>query len=64
LNTVHWRSAIRLRRSIGRCGEGDNLYSDGVALDPDTGKLKWHYQFTLNDGTTGIRRRTWCSSIA
>ncbi len=24
---------------------GDNLYTDSViALDPDTGKLKWHYQ--------------------
>lgn len=30
--------------------EGDNLYSDSVvALDPDTGKLKWHYQFTPHD---------------
>src|SRR6266581_5078842 len=30
--------------------EGDNLYSDSVvALDPDTGKLKWFYQFTPND---------------
>jgi alcohol dehydrogenase (cytochrome c) len=29
---------------------GDNLYSDSVvALDPDTGKLKWFYQFTPND---------------
>jgi alcohol dehydrogenase (cytochrome c) len=29
---------------------GDNLYSCSVlALDPDTGKLKWHYQFTPND---------------
>jgi alcohol dehydrogenase (cytochrome c) len=29
---------------------GDNLYSDGVvALDPDTGELKWHFQFTPND---------------
>jgi alcohol dehydrogenase (cytochrome c) len=29
---------------------GDNLYSDSVvALDADTGKLKWHYQFTPND---------------
>ena len=29
---------------------GDNLYSDSVvALDVDTGKLKWHYQFTPND---------------
>jgi alcohol dehydrogenase (cytochrome c) len=31
--------------------EGDNLYSDSViALDADTGQLKWHYQFTPNDG--------------
>jgi len=30
---------------------GDNLYTDSVvALDPDTGTLKWHYQFTPNDG--------------
>ncbi|MGE3507386.1 MAG: pyrroloquinoline quinone-dependent dehydrogenase [Vicinamibacterales bacterium] len=29
---------------------GDNLYSDSVvALDSDTGKLKWHFQFTPND---------------
>ena len=29
---------------------GDNLYSCSViALDADTGKLKWHYQFTPND---------------
>jgi alcohol dehydrogenase (cytochrome c) len=29
---------------------GDNLYSDSVvALDPRTGKLKWHYQFTPHD---------------
>jgi alcohol dehydrogenase (cytochrome c) len=29
---------------------GDNLYSDSVvALDPDTGTLKWHYQFTPHD---------------
>ncbi len=30
--------------------EGDNLYTDSVvALDPRTGKLKWHYQFTPHD---------------
>jgi alcohol dehydrogenase (cytochrome c) len=29
---------------------GDNLYSDCVvALDPDTGELKWYFQFTPND---------------
>ncbi len=30
--------------------EGDNLYSDSVvALDADTGKLKWHFQFSPHD---------------
>lgn len=30
---------------------GDNLYTDSVvALDADTGELKWHFQFTPNDG--------------
>jgi len=29
---------------------GDNLYSDSVvALDADTGKLKWYFQYTPND---------------
>ena len=29
---------------------GDNLYTDSVvALDADTGKLRWHFQFTPND---------------
>lgn len=30
--------------------EGDNLYSASVvALDADTGKIRWHYQFTPHD---------------
>ncbi|PYT19114.1 MAG: PQQ-dependent dehydrogenase, methanol/ethanol family [Acidobacteria bacterium] len=30
---------------------GDNLYSDCLlALDADTGELKWHFQFTPHDG--------------
>ena len=29
---------------------GDNLYSNSVlALEPDTGRLKWHFQFTPHD---------------
>jgi alcohol dehydrogenase (cytochrome c) len=29
---------------------GDNLYTDSVvALDADTGRLKWHFQFSPND---------------
>src|SRR5213075_763819 len=32
-------------------GDLDNLFSDSVvAIDPDTGQRKWHYQFTPNDG--------------
>jgi alcohol dehydrogenase (cytochrome c) len=30
--------------------KGDNLYTDSVvAFDPQTGKVKWHYQFTPHD---------------
>jgi alcohol dehydrogenase (cytochrome c) len=30
--------------------KGDNLYTDSViALDPKSGKMKWHYQFTPHD---------------
>jgi alcohol dehydrogenase (cytochrome c) len=29
---------------------GDNLYTDSViAMNPGTGKIKWHYQYTPND---------------
>jgi alcohol dehydrogenase (cytochrome c) len=34
----------------GSTRRGDNLYSDSVvALDADTGRLKWHFQFTSHD---------------
>ncbi len=34
----------------GEQRQGDNLYTDSVlALDPDSGKLKWFYQFTPHD---------------
>ena len=50
LNLVYW--------GIGNPGPdwnpkqrpGDNLYADcAIALDADTGKLKWYFQFTPND---------------
>lgn len=49
LNTVYWgignpgpfNSAVR---------PGDNLYTCSVlAMDPQTGKIKWHYQFSPNN---------------
>jgi PQQ-dependent dehydrogenase (methanol/ethanol family) len=52
LNTVYWpvgNPAAQIDRSVR--GDLDNLFSDSVvALDPDTGTRKWHYQFTPNDG--------------
>ena len=52
LNLLYWavgNPAAQIDRAVR--GERDNLYSDSVvALDPDTGTLKWHYQFTPNDG--------------
>jgi quinohemoprotein ethanol dehydrogenase len=37
-------------RDIRSPGGGDNLYLSSIlALDPDTGRLKWHYQTTPSD---------------
>ncbi|MCP5412008.1 MAG: PQQ-dependent dehydrogenase, methanol/ethanol family [Alphaproteobacteria bacterium] len=50
LNTLYWGigNPAPSFNQYGR--KGDNLYTDSVvALDPDTGKLKWYYQFTPND---------------
>jgi len=41
-NPAPWNSHLR---------PGDNLYSSStVAVDPDTGKIVWHYQTTPHDG--------------
>ncbi|HEY0271331.1 MAG TPA: PQQ-dependent methanol/ethanol family dehydrogenase, partial [Sphingomonas sp.] len=41
-NPAPWNSHLR---------PGDNLYTSSMlALDPDTGEIKWHYQFTPHDG--------------
>ena len=52
LNLVYWtvgNPGPQIDRSVR--GNLDNLFSDSVvALDPDTGQRKWHYQFTPNDG--------------
>ncbi len=52
LNTLYWtvgNPGAQIDRSVR--GNGDNLFTDSVvALDPDTGQRKWHYQFTPNDG--------------
>ena len=49
LNTVYWGTGNAASWNAG-VRPGDNLYTSSVlALDPNTGKLKWHYQFTPND---------------
>jgi alcohol dehydrogenase (cytochrome c) len=50
LNTVYWGVGNPGPDLYGDVRPGDNLYSDSVvALDGDTGKLKWHFQFTPHD---------------
>ena len=50
LNTVYWGTGNPNPDFYGDDRQGDNLYSGSlVALDADTGKLKWHFQFTPHD---------------
>lgn len=49
-DTLFWATGNPWPNSDDRNRGGDNLYTDCVlALDPATGKLKWHYQFTPHD---------------
>ena len=49
-NTVYWGTSNPWPDYNGDFRAGDNLYSCSVlALDADTGKLKWHYQLTPHD---------------
>jgi len=50
LNTIYWGTGNPAPTLYGKKRPGDNLYSDSVlALDADTGHLKWYYQFTPHD---------------
>ncbi len=50
LNLVYWGTGNPGPDFNGDLRAGDNLYADSaVALDADTGKLKWHFQFTPHD---------------
>ncbi len=50
LNTIYWGTGNPGPDYNGDDRPGDNLYSNSVvAIDPDTGKLKWHFQFTPHD---------------
>ncbi|MBL8229178.1 MAG: PQQ-dependent dehydrogenase, methanol/ethanol family [Bryobacterales bacterium] len=50
LNLIYWGTGNPGPDYDGTVRLGDNLYSDAViAVDADTGKLKWHFQFTPHD---------------
>ena len=49
-NLVYWGAGNPSPDWNGDVRKGDNLYSSSVvAVDADTGKLKWHFQFTPHD---------------
>ena len=49
-NTTFWTTGNPAPSNRGEGRAGDNLYSNSLlALDPDTGKLKWYFQFTRHD---------------
>lgn len=50
LNLVYWGTGNPGPDWNGDVRQGDNLYSDCVvALDADSGQLKWYFQFTPHD---------------
>jgi alcohol dehydrogenase (cytochrome c) len=50
LNTIYWGTSNPAPDFEGGVRPGDDLYTDCVlALDPDTGRLKWYFQFTPHD---------------
>jgi len=50
LNLIYWGTGNPGPDLYGHDRDGDNLYTDSVvALDADTGTIKWHYQFTPHD---------------
>lgn len=49
-NTVYWGTANPVPMYDPEYRPGDNLYSNSsLALDADTGELKWHFQYTPGD---------------
>jgi alcohol dehydrogenase (cytochrome c) len=50
LNLIYWGTGNPCPDYNGDTRPGDNLYACSViAVDPDTGKLRWYYQYTPHD---------------
>ena len=50
LDLLYWPTGNPCPDMNGDERQGDNLYSDSIlAIEPRTGKLRWHYQYTPHD---------------
>jgi alcohol dehydrogenase (cytochrome c) len=50
LNLMYWGTGNPAPDFDGGVREGDNLYTDSViAVDPDNGQIRWHYQYNPHD---------------
>ncbi|SFO57597.1 alcohol dehydrogenase (cytochrome c) [Pseudonocardia ammonioxydans] len=50
LNLLYWGTGNPSPDFDGEVRPGDNLYTDCVlAVDPDTGEIRWHYQYNPHD---------------
>ena len=50
LETLYWPTGNPCPDYDGSQRKGDNLYTDSIlALEPATGRLKWHFQYTPHD---------------
>jgi len=60
MNVLFWATGNPSPDWNGDSRKGDNLYTNSVlALDPESGEMKWHFQFTPHDewdydGNTGL----------
>jgi len=62
LDTLYWTTSNAAPDFVGDSRPGDDLYTSCVlAIDPNTGRLKWYFQFTPHDvyDTTPTKPRCW-----
>jgi len=50
LNLLYWGTGNPAPDFDGEVRPGDNLFTDSVvAIDPDVGQIRWHYQYNPHD---------------
>jgi alcohol dehydrogenase (cytochrome c) len=61
LNTIFYGTGQPGSQWAGDVREGDNLFTECVvALDVDTGKMKWHFSSRRTTCATGMRWKCRC----